>query len=101
MTMTTKATELNIPAITKICKAHDIVSVKLFGSFADSSQHAESDIDLLVRFAHQKSLLEIVRIKREFTEALGVEVDLVTERAISPYLRDEILNTSKVIYEAA
>jgi len=46
---------------------------------ARGEETEESDVDLLVRFARPKSLLDLVRIEREFSEALGRKVDLLTE----------------------
>jgi len=53
----------------------------------------------LVRFSKPKSLLELVRIDRIFSEVLGRKTDLLTKASISPYLRDRIKNEMEVIYE--
>ena len=53
----------------------------------------------MVKFSKRKSLLDIVRIERELSTVLGNNVDLLTEVAISPYLRDRILSELRVIYE--
>ncbi len=50
--------------------------------------------------AKPKSLLNLVKLERELSTALQRKVDLLTEMAISPYLRDRILRELKVIYEA-
>ena len=52
-----------------------------------------------MKFSKRKSLLDIIRIERELSTVLGKKVDLLTEAAISPYLRDTILSELKVIYE--
>ena len=57
-------------------------------------------IDLLVRFFKRKSLLSVVALEREMATVLGGKVDLLTEAAISPYLRESILDELQVIYEA-
>ena len=72
--------------------------VGIFGSMSRGESTRESDIDLLVRFSGRKSLLAVVRLERELSEALGRKVDLLTESAISPYLRERILNEVRVIY---
>ncbi|MBU1148055.1 MAG: nucleotidyltransferase domain-containing protein, partial [Candidatus Omnitrophica bacterium] len=82
-----------------LCEKSGIVSLDIFGSFAREEQAKDSDIDLLVRFSKPKSLLEIVRIERIFSELLGRKVDLLTEASISPYLRDRIRKEAKVFYE--
>gem|GEM_PF-2554974 len=49
----------------------------------------------------RKSLLAFVALERQLTTALGRKVDLLTEAAISPYLRPRILNEVQVIKESA
>jgi len=71
--------------------------VAVFGSYARGEEKPESDIDILVEFSENKSLLTLVRIERELSEFLGVKVDLLTEESISPYLIDGIKREAKVI----
>jgi predicted nucleotidyltransferase len=87
--------------LVEICEHNDIAFLGVFGSFARGESTAESDVDLLVRFSKRKSLLDLVRIEREFAEALRRTVDLLTEASISPYLQDRIKAEVKVIYERA
>lgn len=84
----------------EICRDNDAVMIGIFGSMARGEGASDSDIDLLVRFAKRKSLLTLVRLERELSSALGRKVDLLTEAAISPYLRDKIKRELRVIYEA-
>lgn len=83
-----------------ICRQNDVSMVGVFGSMARGEATRGSDIDLLVEFAGRKSLLALVRLERELSAALGRKVDLLTKAAISPYLRDRILQDLQVIYEA-
>jgi uncharacterized protein len=85
----------------EICKRNDIVFLSVFGSFARGEPTAQSDVDLLVRFSKRKSLLDLVRIEREFSEALAKKVDLLTEASVSPYLRERIKSEAAVLYEQA
>lgn len=85
--------------LTAICKRNDVAFLGVFGSFATGEATPESDVDFLVRFSKRKSLLDLVRIEREFAEALRREVDLLTEASISPYLRDRITAEVEAIYE--
>lgn len=85
----------------KLCERSDIGRLRLFGSVARGDAAETSDVDLIVDFTRRKSLLDLVRIEREMSEALGRKVDLLTERALSPYLRGRILEESRVIYERA
>ena len=73
--------------------------IAVFGSYARVEEKKQSDIDLIVEFNSRKSLIDLVRIERELSEELGIKVDLLTERSISPYLIDKIRREMKVIYE--
>jgi len=83
----------------EICERNDIVFLGIFGSVSRGESSARSDVDFLVRFSKRKSLLDLIRMEREFAEALGRRVDLLTEASVSPYLRDRIKAETKVIYE--
>jgi len=83
-----------------ICRQNDVSMVGVFGSMARGEAKKKSDIDLIVRFSKRKSLLAVVRLERELSEALGRKVDLLTEAAISPYMRERVLNELKVVYGA-
>lgn len=81
-----------------ICRQNDVSMVGIFGSMARGEATKKSDIDLIVRFSKRKSLLSLVRLERELSEALGRRVDLLTEAALSPYLRERILKEMRVVY---
>ena len=76
---------------------HGAEKIGVFGSYARNEAREDSDLDLIVWFKEQKSLLGIIRIERELSELLGVKIDLLTEQAISPYLIDRIRKELKVI----
>ena len=88
----------SLPHLIDICRQHDDSMNGVFGSMARGEAKKESDIDLLVRFSKRKSLLAVVRLERELSEALGRKVDLLTEGALSPYLRERILNEMRMVY---
>ncbi len=73
--------------------------IAIFGSYARDEAKPESDIDIIVEFSERKSLLDLVGIEQELSDALGVKADLLTEKSISPYLIDRIKSEMKVIYE--
>lgn len=87
-------------SIAEICRQHDVASLGLFGSLARGEANANSDVDLLVRFSKRKSLLAMLALERQLSVALGRKVDLVTEAALSPYLREQIKSNVQVIYAA-
>jgi uncharacterized protein len=84
----------------QICRQNDVAKIGIFGSMARGEGTDQSDIDLIVYFSKRTSLLALVALERKLSAALGRKVDLLTEAAISPYLRDRIMREVRVIYEA-
>jgi len=84
-----------------ICRANDIALLRIFGSASRGEENEQSDVDLLVRFRSRKTFLDLVRIEDELEQLFGRKVDLVTEGALSVFLREEILNEAQVLYEQA
>jgi uncharacterized protein len=83
----------------EICQQNNVAMIGVFGSVARNEANEHSDLDLLVRFTGRKTLLGMIRLERELSTALGIQVDLVTENSISPYLRERIFHELKVIYD--
>jgi predicted nucleotidyltransferase len=82
-----------------ILKKHDVERIGIFGSRARGEARPDSDLDVLVDFNKVKSLLTLVSIEQELTDALGIKVDLLTESAISPHLINRIKAELKVVYQ--
>jgi uncharacterized protein len=83
-----------------ICRKYGVSSLAVFGSFARGEARPDSDLDLLVSFAIRVSLLRMVAMERELSDLVGRRVDLQTEAALSPYIKDQILKERRVIYAA-
>ncbi len=83
--------------IISFMRQHGAEKIAVFGSYARNEERSNSDLDLMVWFKEQKSLLGVIRIERELSELLGVKIDLLTEQAVSPYLIDRIRQELKVI----
>ncbi len=72
--------------------------VALFGSFARGDHNESSDIDLLVTFTGRKGLLELIGIEQELSDTVHRRVDLITEAALSDYLRPDVERDAVVLY---
>jgi hypothetical protein len=77
--------------ILALAAASGASSVRVFGSVAKGIDREGSDVDLLVDMPAGTSLLHIVGLQLDIADALGVKVDLCTERELHPALRDRIL----------
>lgn len=81
-----------------ILKKAGVSRSSLFGSFVRDESDSESDIDILVEFGGQKSLLDLAALKLELEKALGRKVDIATFRSINPRLKRVIQKEQVPIY---
>jgi len=83
--------------IRPVLRRGGVVRASLFGSYVRGEQTKGSDIDILIEFKGEKSLLDLVDLEMELAQLLRKKVDLLTYRSIHPLLRNNILSEQKVI----
>ena len=71
---------------------HGVGNVRVFGSRARGKAGETSDLDLLVTLGEGRSLLDLIGLKQELEDLIHLPVDVVTEQALSPYLRERVLS---------
>jgi len=76
--------------ILRLAEAHGARNVRVFGSVARAENREDSDVDMLVEFDRGQSLFDLVRLKEDLEELLGVRVDVVTPNGLR-YLRERVL----------
>jgi predicted nucleotidyltransferase len=81
--------------IRQLARKHGVVRLRVFGSYAAGEANETSDLDLLVRFEPGKDLFDLVALKQDIEELLGRQVDVVEEDALSPYIRDKVLQEAR------
>ncbi|TET81112.1 MAG: nucleotidyltransferase [Candidatus Heimdallarchaeota archaeon] len=64
--------------------------IGVFGSYVRNEQKQSSDVDLLVRFFEGASLFDLVGLANYLEDALHINVDIVSERAIREELKETI-----------
>lgn len=90
--------EINIQSLKLILLNNGVEFAGIFGSRARGDNKPDSDLDVLVRFKKDDvSLLKFIHLENTLSDTLGIKVDLVTEEALSPYIRDSVLSSLKVI----
>jgi predicted nucleotidyltransferase len=93
-------TQKEIDIIIKTLKPYNPKRIGLFGSVARNEETSTSDIDILYSFNTPISLFIKYNILEELQSKLHKEVDLVSENAVHPKLKQYIYNDLKMIYES-
>ena len=73
-----------------------VIEIGLFGSYTKGNQKKDSDVDILVEFEKAIDLFAYVHLKNHLSDLLGVNVDLVTKKALKPKIGERIL--SETVY---
>ena len=77
--------------IERLARLHGARNIRVFGSAARGEDTSDSDIDFLIDMEELRSLLDLVGLKQDLEAMLNRPADVLTERGISPYLRERIL----------
>lgn len=83
--------------ILQIAATHGARNVRVFGSVARGEDRSDSDVDLLVEMADDRSLLDLVGLEQDLEELLGRHVDVLTDAAIHPALRSRIIAEARAL----
>ena len=78
--------------IRRIATKHGACNLRVFGSVARGEARPDSDIDLLIEKGPTTSSWFPAGLVLELEEMLGRRVEIVTEKALTPYLRDRVLS---------
>ena len=83
--------------ILALAAQHGAHNVRVFGSVARGDAGPQSDIDLLVTFDDDRSLLDLVALCQDLEQLLGRRVDLATEEALHWYIRERVLREAVAV----
>jgi len=75
---------------------YGVSKIGVFGSFSRGNEVRDSDIDILVEFDKDIDIFEFIALKDFLSEFLSRKIDLVTEDAIKPLMKDDIMK--EVVY---
>ncbi|MBN2127879.1 MAG: nucleotidyltransferase family protein [Sedimentisphaerales bacterium] len=77
--------------ILRLAIKHGARNVRLFGSVARGEDRPDSDVDFLVEAGPTTSSWFPAGLILDLEETLGRRVEIVTDRGLNPYLRDQVL----------
>ncbi|MEI8306073.1 MAG: nucleotidyltransferase family protein [Chloroflexales bacterium] len=81
--------------ITRIAGRHGVTRLQVFGSVARGEDTPESDIDLLIETGAETSAWFPAGLILDLEQLLGRRVEVVTERALRPELRERVLQEAR------
>ena len=86
-----KILELLRKQIPMLAERYNVEKLEVFGSYVRSEQKKDSDLDILVTFKEDPSLLTYIAIENYLSDLLEVKVDLVMKDSLKPKIGQQIL----------
>ena len=81
-------------------KDKPVLKAYIFGSTARSESDQDSDLDILVELDYSRPIgLEFVKMQLDLQELFNRDVDLITEQAVSKYIKPNIEKDKILVYE--
>ncbi|SDZ02870.1 nucleotidyltransferase family protein [Tindallia californiensis] len=77
--------------ILSLARKHGVIKIQLFGSVAKENDTSDSDVDFLVTFKEDRSLFDLISLKYDLEDLLGMKVDVVTVESLHVLIRDHIV----------
>ncbi len=84
-------------AILEAAARHGARNVRVFGSVARGDDRKDSDIDLLVEMADDRSLLDLVALEQELESLLKRPVDVLTTQSLAPAIRARVTADARAL----
>lgn len=81
----------NRDEVLRIAARHGAHNLRIFGSVARGDTDRGSDLDLLVDMEAGRSLFDMGGLLMELQDMLGCKVDVVSEKGLSPRIRERVL----------
>ncbi|MCY4064101.1 MAG: nucleotidyltransferase family protein [Chloroflexi bacterium] len=81
--------------IMELARQHRARQVSVFGSIVRGEMHKDSDIDFLVDFEEEYSLLDHPGLLVGLEDLLGCKVDVAPRRALRPFQRDAVISEAQ------
>ena len=76
--------------VLQLAEMHGARNVRVFGSFVRAENRQGSDLDLLMEFDKGRTLFDLIGLKLDLEDLLGIEVDVVTPNSLR-YVRDRVM----------
>ena len=84
-------------AVVPLLRRYGVQRAAVFGSVARGDAQSGSDVDMLVEFERDRSLLDLIGLELDLEERLQRKVDVVTYASLTPRLAERALAEQIVI----
>jgi len=78
-------------------RIYGVAEIGVFGSFVRGEQQENSDVDILVEFSRPVGFVAFMRLEAHLEKLLGRKVDLVSKKALKPYIGRRILEEVRYV----
>lgn len=78
-----------------------VKEIGIFGSYVKGKQSENSDVDILVELEKPIGFIRFIKLENSFSLLLGIKVDLVTKKALKPYIGKQILQEVHYVWRKA
>jgi predicted nucleotidyltransferase len=72
-------------------KKYGVKEIGIFGSYMRGEQGEFSDVDILIELEKPIGFVKFIKLENNLSELLGIKVELVTKKALKPYIGKRIL----------
>ena len=76
---------------------YGVAKIGVFGSFVRGEQQENSDVDMLVEFSRPVGFVTFMKLEAHLQKLLGRKVDLVSKKALKPYIGKRILEEVRYV----
>jgi predicted nucleotidyltransferase len=92
--------DISYEQLAEYCRRNQIAWLAIFGSAVRNELRTDSDVDLLVEFSPDARIgfLALARMQRELAALFGRPVDLALREGLKPIIRQEVLQSARVLY---
>ena len=84
--------------ISPILHKYRVEYAGVFGSQARGDARLDSDVDIVVRFEKNPSLVQFIRLENELKDTLKRDVDVVVQGSEKPLIKQAIEKDLSVVY---
>jgi hypothetical protein len=76
---------------------YGLKEIGIFGSYVRGTQSTESDLDILIELEHPIGFVRFIKLERALSELLGIQVEMVTKKALKPHIGKRILREVRYV----